>query len=180
MEATWVSILYENPGLYLYTMKQFGRHLLSFILPVTVLIIVPSLIEKRILISLNVITIIGFTVMLFGITLMVLTIRMFIRIGKGTLAPWDPTRKLVTKSLYAHVRNPMILGVNIVLIGEAITFRSNNILIWAGCFFILNTVYFIFSEEPGLKKRFGDEYEEYKRNVPRWIPRIRPWRPTQL
>jgi protein-S-isoprenylcysteine O-methyltransferase Ste14 len=158
-------------------MKQFARHLLSFILPVTVLIIVPSIIEKNIYMNFNVITIIGFATMLLGLMLMFLTIRMFIRIGKGTLAPWDPTRKLVTKSLYAHMRNPMITGVNIVLIGEAITFRSYNILIWAGCFFILNTVYFTLSEEPGLKKRFGDDYEEYKRNVPRWIPRIRPWRP---
>lgn len=71
----------------------------------------------------------------------------------------------------------MILGVNTVLIGEAIAFSSLNILIWAACFFIMNTIYFIFSEEPGLKKRFGKEYEEYKRNVPRWIPRRHPYKP---
>lgn len=158
-------------------MKSFLKHLLSFILPITVLVIVPLLIEKSLTVKINAVSTIGFAVILLGLTLMFLTIRMFIRIGKGTLAPWHPTRKLVTKSLYAHMRNPMILGVNIVLIGEAITFRSYNILIWTGCFFILNTVYFIFSEEPGLKKRFGDEYEEYKRNVPRWIPRIHPWKP---
>jgi protein-S-isoprenylcysteine O-methyltransferase Ste14 len=108
---------------------------------------------------------------------MFLTVRMFIRIGKGTLAPWHPTRKLVTGSLYGYVRNPMILGVWTVLIGESIVFRSWNILIWAGCFFIINTIYFILSEEPGLKKRFGAEYEEYKRNVPRWIPRRTAWKP---
>jgi protein-S-isoprenylcysteine O-methyltransferase Ste14 len=158
-------------------MIPFLKQLFSFILPITVLVIVPLLIEKNFRLSFGVITIIGFFVMLCGLTLMFLTIRMFIRIGKGTLAPWHPTRKLVTGSLYGYMRNPMILGVNIVLIGEAITFRSVNIAIWAGCFFMLNTVYFIFSEEPGLKKRFGEEYEEYKRNVPRWIPRRRPWRP---
>lgn len=158
-------------------MKQFLKHLFSFILPLTVLVIVPLLIEPNRQIQLNFISALGFLIILTGLTLMFLTIRMFIRIGKGTLAPWHPTRKLVTRSLYAHMRNPMILGVNIVLIGEAITFRSINILIWAGCFFILNTVYFIFSEEPGLTKRFGEEYEEYKRNVPRWIPRRKPWHP---
>lgn len=158
-------------------MKPLLKHLFSFILPITVLIIVPSLIESNRTINLTPITFLGFAVMLAGLTLMFLTIRMFILIGRGTLAPWHPTRKLVTKSLYAYVRNPMILGVNTVLIGEAIAMRSWNILIWAGCFFIGNTIYFILSEEPGLKKRFGAEYEEYKRNVPRWIPRRKAWKP---
>jgi protein-S-isoprenylcysteine O-methyltransferase Ste14 len=159
-------------------MKSFFKHLFSFILPVTVLIIVPCLVEENFQVHFTVVTIIGFIVMLTGLTLMFLTIRMFIRIGKGTLAPWHPTRKLVTGSLYGYMRNPMILGVNIVLIGESIAFRSWTILAWGGCFFILNTVYFILSEEPGLKKRFGDEYEEYKRNVPRWIPRRTAWKPA--
>jgi protein-S-isoprenylcysteine O-methyltransferase Ste14 len=160
-------------------MKAFFKHLFSFILPVTVLIVVPYLIEENFRIHFDAVTIIGFIVMLTGLTLMFLTIRMFIRIGKGTLAPWHPTRKLVTGSLYGHMRNPMILGVNIVLIGESIAFRSLDILVWGGCFFILNTFYFILSEEPGLKKRFGEEYEEYKRNVPRWIPRRKAWRPEE-
>ena len=158
-------------------MKSILKHLLSFILPVTVLIIVPISIEDHFTVNRNIITVLGFAFVLTGLTLMFLTIRMFIRIGKGTLAPWHPTRKLVTGSLYGHVRNPMILGVNTVLVGEAIIFRSWNIGIWAASFFIINTVYFILSEEPGLKKRFGDEYDEYKRNVPRWIPRWRPWKP---
>lgn len=158
-------------------MKPFLKQIFSFILPITVLIIVPSLIEEKHTVIFNAITFLGFAVMLAGLILMFLTIRMFILIGRGTLAPWHPTRKLVTKSLYAYVRNPMILGVGTVLTGEAIVFRSWNILIWAGCFFIINTVYFILSEEPGLKKRFGGEYEEYKRNVPRWIPRRKAWKP---
>jgi protein-S-isoprenylcysteine O-methyltransferase Ste14 len=160
-------------------MKPFLKHIFSFILPTTVLIIIPLLIEKKRSISFNAISILGILIMLCGLTLMFLTIRMFIRIGKGTLAPWHPTRKLVTASLYGYMRNPMILGVNIVLIGEAITFQSWPIAIWGGFFFILNTVYFIFSEEPGLVKRFGQEYEEYKRNVPRWIPRRHPWKPKE-
>lgn len=158
-------------------MKLFFKHAFSFILPITVLIFVPLLIEKRLNINYDAVTVIGFAVILTGLILMFLTIRMFIRIGKGTLAPWHPTRKLITGSLYGYMRNPMISGVNIVLMGEAITFRSWPIAIWGACFFILNTVYFIFSEEPGLVKRFGAEYEEYKRNVPRWIPRRHPWKP---
>lgn len=156
-----------------YVLKQ----IFSFILPVTALILVPWSIEDRFTIHIDAVTITGFAFMLTGLTIMFLTIRMFIRIGRGTLAPWSPTRKLVTRSLYSHVRNPMILGVNTVLVGETIVFRSMNIGIWAASFFIINTVYFILSEEPGLKKRFGEEYEEYKRNVPRWIPRWKPWKP---
>jgi protein-S-isoprenylcysteine O-methyltransferase Ste14 len=71
----------------------------------------------------------------------------------------------------------MILSVILVVLGEAFLFAS----IWIGAmavfFYLLNTVYFVFSEEPGLEKRFGEEYLEYKRNVPRWIPRLRPWKP---
>ena len=158
-------------------MKSFLKQLLSLILPVTVTIIVPLSIEDQFTVDIDITTVFGFAFILKGLVIMFLTIRMFIRIGKGTLAPWHPTRKLVTGSLYGYVRNPMILGVNTVLVGEAITFRSWNIGIWAASFFVINTVYFILSEEPGLKKRFGDEYEEYKRNVPRWIPRWRPWKP---
>ncbi len=73
----------------------------------------------------------------------------------------------------------MILGVFTVLVGEAIIFTSLSIGIWAIAFFIINTVYFIISEEPGLVQRFGTEYTEYKKNVPRWIPRMKPWLPGE-
>ncbi len=82
--------------------------------------------------------------------------------------------------MYAYVRNPMILGVIIVLLGESLVISSWSIFAWAILVFLINTVYFIFSEEPGLQKRFGEEYREYKRNVPRWIPRSKPWKPLSL
>lgn len=91
--------------------------------------------------------------------------------------PRDPTKKLVVAGLYGFVRNPMILSILVVLLGEAVAFASDAILILAAAFFIINTLYFRFSEEPGLEKRFGEEYLEYKRNVPRWMPRVTPWRP---
>lgn len=152
------------------------RHLFSFILPVSVLILIPWGIEDNWHTG-NRWTVPGALIIVLGLTLMVLTIRMFVLIGKGTLAPWDPTRKLVTGSLYGYVRNPMILGVIILLIGEAVLFRSRNIGIWAASVFVINTIYFILSEEPGLEERFGNEYREYKKNVPRWLPRSTPWYP---
>ena len=121
--------------------------------------------------------ILGYLLLLGGGFLFVHSIRLFIQIGKGTLAPWDPTRKLVVKSLYRYMRNPMITGVVAILLAEALLLKSTPILIWAVFFFLLNTVYFIFKEEPDLEKRFGTEYVTYKKHVPRWLPRFSPWRP---
>ena len=106
-----------------------------------------------------------------GFALWLWTVRLFARIGRGTLAPWDPTRRLVVEGPYRHVRNPMISAVAAVLLGEALLFRSTALLILFLVFLAINTAYFVLSEEPGLERRFGDEYREYKRTVPRWVPR---------
>jgi protein-S-isoprenylcysteine O-methyltransferase Ste14 len=71
----------------------------------------------------------------------------------------------------------MILGVSLVLSGESLLFRSYRIAAWLAFFFLMNHIYFLLFEEPGLEKRFGREYLEYKGNVPRWIPRFTPWKP---
>jgi len=158
--------------------KDILRQLLSLILPITVLIIVPTLIERHAVLALGFPLAAGLVVMLIGLLIMAQTILSFIRMGKGTLAPWSPTRKLIIGGMYAYVRNPMILGVILVLTGESIAISSRSILLWAVLVFFINTAYFIFSEEPGLEKRFGAEYLEYKYNVPRWVPRLKPWKPV--
>jgi protein-S-isoprenylcysteine O-methyltransferase Ste14 len=117
----------------------------------------------------------GAALVVAGLRLMYRTISLFARAGDGTLAPWDPTRKLVVRGPYRYVRNPMITGVVCVLLGEAAMFGSLGILAWAGVFGALNAVWFPLVEEPGLRQRFGDEYETYRRHVPRWIPRRTPW-----
>jgi protein-S-isoprenylcysteine O-methyltransferase Ste14 len=71
----------------------------------------------------------------------------------------------------------MIMGVLTVLIGESVAILSYRILIWALCFFVINNFWFLVFEEPGLEKKFGEEYRQYKRNVPRWIPRFRQFNP---
>jgi protein-S-isoprenylcysteine O-methyltransferase Ste14 len=70
----------------------------------------------------------------------------------------------------------MITGVIGMVAGEALFFGSTAIGILATIFFAINHVYFIYSEEPGLEIRFGESYREYKRNVPRWIPRTKPYK----
>ena len=160
-------------------MKNVVKQIFSFILPFTVLVIVPLWIEKNRTLQMSVHLFAGLIVILVGLTIMVITISSFIRIGKGTLAPWSPTKKLVVKGLYKYVRNPMILGVFTVLLGEALTLWSKNILAWAGTFFIINTIYFIIYEEPDLEKKFGDDYREYKKHVSRWLPRVTPYHPQK-
>lgn len=117
----------------------------------------------------------GLALFLFGLLLLVRTIRLFARIGRGTLAPWDPPRHLVVQDVYRHVRNPMISGVLFMLLGEALLLWSRGVLIWFGLFLLINTTYFKLLEEPGLVQRFGEEYVTYRRNVPMWIPRWKPW-----
>jgi protein-S-isoprenylcysteine O-methyltransferase Ste14 len=157
-------------------MKYLLKQIFSFILPVIVLIIVPLNIEKNILPHNTFALIAGLLLIFTGLYIMTLTITKFVRIGKGTLAPWSPTGKLVIDGMYRYVRNPMIIGVLIVLTGESIAILSLNIFIWTLIFFIINNIWYIFYEEPDLEKKFGDEYRKYKKSVPRWIPRLEPYK----
>ena len=119
----------------------------------------------------------GFALIASGLTLWVWTVQLFARIGKGTLAPWDPTQHLVVEGPYSRVRNPMITAVLAVLTGEAVLFGSLALLVWCAVFLAINWVYFVLHEEPGLEHRFGDEYRAYRQSVPRWIPRRTAWHP---
>jgi protein-S-isoprenylcysteine O-methyltransferase Ste14 len=158
-------------------MRNVIRQIISFILPITVLILIPLTIEHDLSIKHLWALLIGLILMFIGLFVMLMTVSTFIRIGKGTLAPWSPTRKLIISGIYGYVRNPMIMGVLTVLAGESIAVLSFNIFIWTVIFFIINNIFFVVYEEPELEKRFGNEYLEYKRNVPRWIPRLNQFKP---
>lgn len=122
----------------------------------------------------------GLALIAAGFALWLWTVRLFARIGKGTLAPWDPPRNLVVEGPYRHVRNPMITAVLAVLAGEAALFGSLALLAWFALFFAANYAGFRLYEEPGLERRFGEDYRTYKHNVPRWLPRRTPWTPTRV
>jgi protein-S-isoprenylcysteine O-methyltransferase Ste14 len=118
----------------------------------------------------------GIVIFLCGFALFAWCVSLFARIGEGTLAPWDATRRLVAVGPYKHVRNPMISGVLTMLVGESIFLGSRVIALWTATFFVINNIYFLISEEPGLERRFGAAYREYKAAVPRWLPRATAWR----
>jgi protein-S-isoprenylcysteine O-methyltransferase Ste14 len=163
--------------------KSFTAQIKSFVLPFTVLLVIPGVILWMSHFKIGwglglpwdgVIVMAGALMIGNGLYYLATCIRLFIHIGQGTLAPWSPTQKLVVLGPYRSVRNPMISSVLLTLLGESIAFGSIGIFIWFLLFLGVNHVYFIYSEEPGLVKRFGEDYIVYKRNVPRWIPRLWP------
>lgn len=150
------------------------RHFFAILaLPVTVAVIVPGwlLHGTGTRPQLGGGGVVGLLLVLAGIALAARCIALFARKGRGTLAPWDPPVKLVVAGPYRHVRNPMIAGVLLVLLGEALLFRSTVLGGWAVLFFGINTAYFLLVEEPGLVRRFGDEYRAYRARTPLWLPR---------
>ena|SRR5688572_22932620 len=147
------------------------------ILPFSVTVIIPYFIyedDHRIPETIF-LKIIGVIIGSAGSFLFFYTVFLFKNIGKGTLAPWSEKQKLVIVGPYRHCRNPMISGVLFILISESLILHSLPILIWAGCFFLINTIYFLISEEPALEKKFGDDYKHYKKHVSRWLPRVTPY-----
>src|SRR5881396_1306534 len=126
--------------------------------------------------SLGLTQVLGLVVVVLGAGLALWCILTFAFVGKGTPAPWDPPRRLVVRGPYRFVRNPMISGVILILIGECLGFRSWPLAEWAAGFAVINMIYIPLLEESQLKWRFGEEYQQYKRNVPRLFPRLRPWR----
>lgn len=107
-----------------------------------------------------------------GAALVVHCVRLFMRLGSGTLAPWDPTRELVIAGAYRYMRNPMKAGLFLVLAGEALATQSVALTAWLGCFALVNVVYIRLHEEPGLTQRFGARYRDYCERVPAWWPAL--------
>jgi protein-S-isoprenylcysteine O-methyltransferase Ste14 len=166
------------------------RHALAIsLLPGTVVLLVPALIVwatgsvsvgwglPGLLAALPVI--LGAALLAAGGVLVTWTIALFARVGRGTLAPWDATSTLVVLGPYRHVRNPMITGVLFLLLGEAALLGSWPLLAWFAAVAAVNAAHMPLVEEPGLVRRYGAEYERYRENVPRWLPRLRAWEAAQ-
>jgi protein-S-isoprenylcysteine O-methyltransferase Ste14 len=170
------------------TMLMVLRQLLSVIaLPVMVTGAIPIWIVRRNHLSFtspadlaNIASLlIGIAVLGTGLALFAACVSQFWLQGRGTLAPWDPPRRLVAHGPYRFVRNPMIGGVICILIGESCIFRSMALAQWSGLFTLINAIYIPALEEPMLLARFGETYRSYMLAVPRFLPRWRPWKSSR-
>jgi protein-S-isoprenylcysteine O-methyltransferase Ste14 len=161
------------------------RQLVSIILlPGTVAVVIPIWIARRNGVTFTspadpagvAMVALGIALLVVGLALFSASLYCFWTRGRGTLAPWDPPRRLVVEGPYRFVRNPMITGVLFVLFGEACVLRSRPHAEWALLFLAINVVYFPLVEEPMLASKFGEPYTRYTRAVGRFLPRLRPWR----
>jgi protein-S-isoprenylcysteine O-methyltransferase Ste14 len=93
--------------------------------------------------------------------------------GRGTPAPWAPPERFVAQGSYRLTRNPMYLGVLALIAGQALLLGREILFAWAGAAWLLFHLFVVYEEEPGLRRRFGADYEDYCGRVARWLP-IRP------
>jgi protein-S-isoprenylcysteine O-methyltransferase Ste14 len=93
----------------------------------------------------------------------------------GTPMPLAPTEHLVVTGFNRYVRNPMYVGLLVAILGQALLFGSVGLLFYAALAWLTTASFVRWYEEPTLSRRYGSEYEAYRRNVPAWIPRLRPW-----
>lgn len=146
----------------------------TILVPGTVTLLIPYLIVTRwwptTLVSWNVAQFLSLIPTVLGAAILLHCIWSFAVLGRGTLSPLDAPRRLVVQGLYRYVRNPMYVGVLMILSGEALLFESVALLAYAVGWFVWINLVIIFYEEPGLRSRFGASYERYSRAVGRWLP----------
>ena len=117
----------------------------------------------------------GIFVMLIGAAVLLWCVRDFYVSGKGTLAPWDPPRQLVVVGLYHHTRNPMYIGVLLLVLGWSLYFASIVLAVYSVILAAGFHIRVLRHEEPWLESQFGAEWGRYSKAVPRWLPRLKPW-----
>jgi protein-S-isoprenylcysteine O-methyltransferase Ste14 len=144
----------------------------TVLVPGTVAVLVPQMIisywsDRNIVVF----SVFGFVGMLFigaGIVIYFLCLREFIR-ARGTPAPMDAPKELVILGLYQYLRNPMYVGVLCLIVGQALTFHSLPVLIYAGIVFLMFHLTVVLYEEPKLSRTFGESYNDYRKKIPRWF-----------
>jgi protein-S-isoprenylcysteine O-methyltransferase Ste14 len=120
--------------------------------------------------------VLGALLIVTGAAVLVEAFARFVVEGVGTPAPVAPTERLVVGGLYRHVRNPMYVAVASTIVGQALLLGQWVLLAYAALFAATVATFVHGYEEPTLTQQFGAEYDEYRRAVPRWWPRLRPWR----
>ena|SRR5689334_24401546 len=122
--------------------------------------------------------ILGVLLVVAGAAVLVQAFVRFVVEGFGTPAPIAPPDRLVIGGMYRYVRNPMYVAVVAVLIGQALVLWQPVLLAYAALAWAATALFVLGYEQPTLRRRFGDQYDAYRRAVPAWWPRLRPWRPS--
>jgi protein-S-isoprenylcysteine O-methyltransferase Ste14 len=117
-----------------------------------------------------VLRILGVIVLLAGAALVLETTVRFALQGRGTPAPWAPPERFVERGSYRFVRSPMYLGVILLIVGQGLLLGREILYAWAVIAWLIFELSLVVWEEPGLRRRFGADYEDYRRRVKRWIP----------
>jgi protein-S-isoprenylcysteine O-methyltransferase Ste14 len=126
--------------------------------------------------EMNAFLFIGLVPVILGLVTLIGFLWGYIVAGTGTPVPYDMPEKLIIRGSYRFVRNPEYVGGLLLLVGQAILFKSFGFLIYGAVLFFLFHLLVVLVEERMLKEKFGELYEQYCRSVPRWIPRLRPFR----
>lgn len=129
----------------------------------------------RSLLGIYLFRVIGMLLILTGLPVLIDSFARFAIQGLGTPAPVFPTKHLVVSGLFRYVRNPMYVAVLSLILGQALLFGNIRVLEYGIAVWLGFSLFVLFYEEPTLRRTFGAEYEEFCANVPRWIPRLKPW-----
>jgi protein-S-isoprenylcysteine O-methyltransferase Ste14 len=119
---------------------------------------------------------IGVVLILMSLAALIECFARFASKGLGTPAPIAPTKHLVVSGLYRFVRNPMYVAVLGLIFGQMLLFQHAALLAYGITAWLVVHVFVYFYEEPTLRRSFGEEYEAYCEHVPRWLPRLTPWK----
>jgi protein-S-isoprenylcysteine O-methyltransferase Ste14 len=119
--------------------------------------------------------VVGWTLIAAGVVVLLHAFTRFVVEGIGTPAPVAPTENLVVGGLYRYVRNPMYLAVGATIVGQALVLAQPVLFVYAAIFAVVVGAFVRGYEEPTLGRQFGEEYERYRRAVPGWWPRRKPW-----
>ncbi|HWN99483.1 MAG TPA: isoprenylcysteine carboxylmethyltransferase family protein [Blastocatellia bacterium] len=172
-----LSDLIERPRLWRGVLTFIKTTIFTIFVPGTVTILVPRWLlassagSERF--NIGVFRYVGVVPILLGALIYLWCAWDFTFAGKGTPAPIDPPKELVARGLYRYVRNPMYVGIASVLIGETLLFQSLVLFAYLAAVLLAFGSFVVFYEEPALTRKFGESYLRYRKDVPRWIPRLK-------
>ena len=161
------------------TMAILGSALFFVLAPGTVAGLIPWWITRwefrQPFLDLEATRVVGIVLIVAGAPGLVDSFARFALQGLGTPAPIAPTENLVVTGLYRYVRNPMYVAVVVVILGQAVLFGDWRLIVYAMLVWLGFHAFVVGYEEPTLARRFGTRYDDFRANVPRWIPRLTPW-----